>query len=81
MPGIALFGATGKMGRAILPLIGASDDLVLTGALASPGNREIGRDAGEVAGELGMSVGAVYKSKSRIMARLRQVIQQVGGEI
>jgi len=50
MPGIALFGATGKMGRAILPLIGASDDLVLTGALASPGNPEIGRDAGEVAG-------------------------------
>ena len=44
MTGIALFGATGKMGRAILPLIGASDDLVLTGALASPGNR--GRSPG-----------------------------------
>src|SRR4051794_39713727 len=40
-----------------------------------------GKDAGEVAEALGMSVGAVYKSKSRVMARLRQVIQQVGGEI
>ena len=47
---IALFGATGKMGRAILPLIAASDDLVLTGALASPGNPAIGGDAGHIAG-------------------------------
>ncbi|HEX8201265.1 MAG TPA: sigma-70 family RNA polymerase sigma factor [Isosphaeraceae bacterium] len=39
-----------------------------------------GKDAGQVAGTLGMSVGAVYKSKSRVMARLRQVIQQVEGE-
>jgi RNA polymerase sigma factor (sigma-70 family) len=39
-----------------------------------------GKDAGEVAGALGMSVGAVYKSKSRVMARLRQVIRQVEGE-
>jgi len=50
MPGIALFGATGKMGRAILPLIAVSDDLVLKGAVASPGNPAIGRDAALIAG-------------------------------
>jgi 4-hydroxy-tetrahydrodipicolinate reductase len=50
MPGIALFGATGKMGRAILPLITVSDDLVLKGAVASPGEHAIGGDAGVIAG-------------------------------
>jgi RNA polymerase sigma factor (sigma-70 family) len=39
-----------------------------------------GKDAAVVADDLGMSVGAVYKSKSRIMARLRAVIRQVEGE-
>jgi 4-hydroxy-tetrahydrodipicolinate reductase len=48
--GIALFGATGRMGRAVLPLIAGSDDLALKGALASPGNPAIGRDAAVVAG-------------------------------
>jgi RNA polymerase sigma-70 factor (ECF subfamily) len=40
-----------------------------------------GKDAGEVAAALGVSVGAVYKSKSRIMARLRQAIGDLEGEI
>jgi 4-hydroxy-tetrahydrodipicolinate reductase len=46
------------MGRAILPLLAASDELVLTGALASPGNPAIGQDAGSVAGlpPLGVAV-------------------------
>jgi 4-hydroxy-tetrahydrodipicolinate reductase len=48
MVGIALFGATGRMGRAILPLIAASEDLALTGALAARGNPAIGRDAGTI---------------------------------
>ena len=39
-----------------------------------------GKDAGEVAVALGMTVGAVYKSKSRVMARLRLVISEVDGE-
>jgi 4-hydroxy-tetrahydrodipicolinate reductase len=50
LAGIALLGATGKMGRAILPLLAASDDLVLAGALASPRNPAVGQDAGVVAG-------------------------------
>jgi 4-hydroxy-tetrahydrodipicolinate reductase len=48
MVDIALFGATGRMGRQILPLIAASDDLRLTGALAASGNPAIGRDAATI---------------------------------
>jgi 4-hydroxy-tetrahydrodipicolinate reductase len=54
--GIALFGATGRMGRAILPLLARSDELSLTGALASPGNPAVGKDAGELAGLSRLSV-------------------------
>jgi 4-hydroxy-tetrahydrodipicolinate reductase len=44
------------MGRAVLPLLAASDDLVLTGALTSPGNPAVGRDAGAIAGLSGLGV-------------------------
>ncbi|HEV3258665.1 MAG TPA: sigma-70 family RNA polymerase sigma factor [Gemmataceae bacterium] len=37
-----------------------------------------GRSAQEVAGALGMSVGAVYVAKSRVVAHLKKLIQQVG---
>src|SRR5262245_56305308 len=50
MIGVALLGATGRMGRSVLPLIAASDDLELTGALAARGNPAIGQDAGACAG-------------------------------
>ena len=39
-----------------------------------------GRPAAEVAERLGVSVGVVYNNKSRVMARLRQRIEQVQGE-
>jgi 4-hydroxy-tetrahydrodipicolinate reductase len=38
------------MGRTILPLIAASDDLTLAGALVAPGSAAIGRDAGAITG-------------------------------
>jgi 4-hydroxy-tetrahydrodipicolinate reductase len=50
MVGIAVFGATGRMGRTILPLIASSDDLTLAGALVAPGSPAIGRDAGAITG-------------------------------
>lgn len=50
MAGIALFGATGRMGRAVLPLIAASPDLPLAGALAATGNPALGQDAGTLVG-------------------------------
>ena len=37
-----------------------------------------GRDAAKVAEELGLSLGAVYIAKSRVQARLREQIQQLG---
>jgi RNA polymerase sigma-70 factor (ECF subfamily) len=36
-----------------------------------------GREAADVAGELGLSLGAVYVAKSRVQARLREQIQQL----
>ncbi len=39
-----------------------------------------GRPAREVAEALGLSVGAVYHNKSRVMARLRQRIEEAEGE-
>jgi 4-hydroxy-tetrahydrodipicolinate reductase len=56
MVSIAVFGATGRMGRTILPLIAASDDLTLTGALVSPGSTAIGRDAGAITGDAATGV-------------------------
>ncbi len=39
-----------------------------------------GKKAQVVADALGISVGAVYMAKSRVVARIRQVIEQVDGE-
>jgi len=50
MTRVAMLGASGRMGRAIIPLLTESDDLSLSGALAAADDPRIGDDAGVVAG-------------------------------
>jgi len=50
MLNITMCGASGRMGRNIIPLIEADPDLRLAGALAAPGDAALGADAGVVAG-------------------------------
>lgn len=56
MMNIAMLGASGRMGRTIVPLLAGSADLRLSGALAAPGDAAVGQDAGVVAGLLPLSL-------------------------
>ena len=50
MLNVALLGASGRMGRTLVPLLVASGELRLSGALAAAGDAAIGHDAGVLAG-------------------------------
>ena len=50
MLNVAMFGASGRMGRTIVPLLAASGELRLSGALAAAKDPQLGQDAGAVAG-------------------------------
>ena len=56
MLNVAMLGASGRMGRAIVPLLAEAADLRLSGALAAPGDPAIGQDAGVLAGVAPMGV-------------------------
>jgi 4-hydroxy-tetrahydrodipicolinate reductase len=45
-----IIGITGRMGRSLLRAAPGFPQLIITGAIASPGSLALGRDAGEVAG-------------------------------
>ena len=47
---VAVLGAAGRMGRAILSCLVESGDLRLAGAITEPGDPALGRDVGELAG-------------------------------
>jgi 4-hydroxy-tetrahydrodipicolinate reductase len=47
---VAVLGAAGRMGRAVLSCVLEADDLKLIGAVTEPGDRMLGRDAGELVG-------------------------------
>lgn len=49
MLNVAMLGASGRMGRAIVPLLAEAADLRLSGALAAPGDPALGQDAGVLA--------------------------------
>lgn len=50
MLNVAMLGASGRMGRTIVPLLVGSTDLRLSGALAAADDPQMGNDAGVVAG-------------------------------
>ncbi len=57
---LAVFGATGRMGAAVLQLAHAAGDIQIVGAIAAAADPTQGRDVGEVAGigHVGVAVGA-----------------------
>ena len=50
MVNVAMLGASGRMGRTIVPLLYEASDLRLSGALAAAGDSAVGQDAGVIAG-------------------------------
>ena len=56
MLNVAVLGASGRMGRTLVPLIASAPDLRLTGALAAAGDAAIGHDAGVLAGTTPLAV-------------------------
>lgn len=56
MLNVAMLGASGRMGRTIVPLLVESADLRLSGALSAPDDVAIGQDAGVVAGTVPVAV-------------------------
>jgi 4-hydroxy-tetrahydrodipicolinate reductase len=53
---LAVFGAAGRMGRAVLQCAADADDLKIVGAVTEPKEPLLGRDAGEVAGLAALGV-------------------------
>ena len=55
---IAIFGANGRMGRAVTRVVSAAADVELVGACTEAGNETVGQDVGELAGlgQLGIVV-------------------------
>ena len=47
---VAVLGASGRMGKAILSCLVEADDLTLVGAVTEPDDPALGDDAGEIAG-------------------------------
>ena len=53
---VAVLGAAGRMGRAVLSCIFEGDDLTLVGAVTETGDALLGRDAGELVGAAAIGV-------------------------
>jgi 4-hydroxy-tetrahydrodipicolinate reductase len=53
---IAVFGANGRMGRAVTRVVTASADADVSGACTEPGHATVGQDVGELAGMGSMGV-------------------------
>jgi len=70
---VAMLGASGRMGRTIVPLVLAAPDLHLTGALADASDAAIGVDAGSHAGAAAAGV-AITSDAARALEGARVAI-------
>ena len=71
--GIAVMGASGRMGQMLVDTIAASDKAHLMGATERPGHPWIGRDLGEAMGRAPLGVtDALHRRK--ILARVAQMV-------
>lgn len=66
MTNVAVLGVSGRMGRCLVKALRECEDLVLTGALASPTSAALGHDAGEVA-QTGPVAVAVTADRARAL--------------
>lgn len=73
MLNVALFGASGRMGRTLVPLVLEDSGLRLSGALAAPDDPAIGQDAGVLAGAAQAAV-AVTSDPARALAHAQVAI-------
>ena len=55
---VAVLGAAGRMGRAVLSCVFEADDLKLIGAVTETGDRLVGRDLGRLAPRTADATGA-----------------------
>ena len=53
---VAVLGAAGRMGRAILGCVAENANLTVTGAITEPGDPLLGRDVGELIGAAPLGV-------------------------
>ncbi len=72
-PGIVVTGASGRMGRMLIDLIGETDAVRLVGALERPGHPWIGTDAGEASGGAPLGV-AVTDDPVEVFAKAQAVL-------
>ncbi len=72
-PGVVVTGAAGRMGRALIALVAASDEARLAGAVVREGHPWVGLDAGEAAGGPALGV-AVTDDPLEAFALARAVI-------
>jgi len=66
---IGINGAAGRMGRRLVALVAATDDMELVAALEREGHDALGRDAGEVAGagRLGVPVTTTIEARPDVL--------------
>lgn len=72
-PGIAVMGAAGRMGRALIAEVAASGEARLSGALLRPGDPRVGEDAGAAAGLSPLGV-ALSDDPLEVAARSRALL-------